>query len=342
MTNQFWLGMTTVFFGGLLTGSFAAPMKYTRHWKWENTWLTFSLVSLILLPWLLAGTLVPQLKEVYRGVGPLGLLAPLGFGFLWGIAQTTYGIAIRTVGMTVAIATVAGLSCFSGSLVPLLVFSPGDLFRPRGVLLLISIAILFLGLTLYGKAGRQREREQVAPNFGSARIGERFATGLAVCVFTGLFGSSINLGFAFSRDILRQSLYFGANQLTSTYAVWALVLAAGFIPNLLYCAFLLVRNHSWLLFLRSGWAKELCVAAVMALLFWGGIVSYGIGATLVGAYGTSLGFALLTASQILSSSALGIVGGEWKATSTKTHRLLAAAVALTTASVVVLNLGGIF
>src|SRR6266542_708380 len=99
------------------------------------------------------------------------------------------------------------------------------------------------------------------------------------------------------------------------YAVWAMVLGAGFSPNFLYCLLLLFRDHTWSLFLDRDWVKGMLVATAMALLWLGGVVAYGIGAKLVGPYGTSLGFALLTAAQILSSSTLGILAGEWRATS---------------------------
>jgi hypothetical protein len=72
------------------------------------------------------------------------------------------------------------------------------------------------------------------------------------------------------------------------------------------------------------------------------MVGYGIGATLVGKYGTSLGYALFTAVLILCSNFLGILTGEWRATSPATRRVLTAAVVVILISVLVLNLGGLF
>ncbi len=342
MVDHFWLGMTIILIGGALNGSFAVPMKYAHRWRWENTWLIFSLICLVLLPWALAVGFASHLVEVYRGLPDRALLYPLVFGLLWGVAQLTYGLAIKAVGMALAIAVVAGISCLSGSLIPLLVFNPADLLRPRGLLLLVSMPILFLGLGLYGKAGRQREGEQIAPGSAVNPAAGSFAAGLAICIFTGIFGSSINLGFAFSGDIIRRSLQLGAGQVTSTYPVWALVLGAGFIPNFLYCGALLSRNRCWSLFLQPGWTRETLVGIAMSILFLVGILAYGVGAKLVGVYGTSLGFALFTSGLILSSNVLGFVAGEWKSTSVGTRKLLAGAVAAILTSVIVLNLGGVF
>ncbi len=80
----------------------------------------------------------------------------------------------------------------------------------------------------------------------------------------------------------------------------------------------------------------------MALLWLGGLIGYGIGATLAGKYGTSLGFVLMIASIILASNMLGILTGEWKATSSRTKKLLLAGMAFIVASAIILNLGGLF
>ena len=87
---------------------------------------------------------------------------------------------------------------------------------------------------------------------------------------------------------------------------------------------------------------ETLLGVAMALLWLGGMVGYGIGATLAGKYGTSVGFVLLAASIILASNLLGILTGEWKATSPKTKKLLIAGLALIVGSVIILNLGGLF
>jgi len=342
MSDHFWLGMAVIFISGALNGSFPLPMKYTRQWKWENTWLVFAAAALLIIPWLLAAGFVPHLEDVYRGVSSRALLAPLVFGFLWGIAQVTFGLGISAVGMALAFAVVAGLSCLSGSLVPLLVLNPADLLRPRGILLLISMPTLFAGLTLYGMAGRRREKEQRPASPSASAVASSFLTGLAICIFTGIFGSNINLGFAFSGPILEKAVALGAFPVTSTYASWALVLGAGFIPNLLYCFLLLFRNGTWSLFLKPAWARETSLAIAMGLLWLSGMVGYGIGATLVGKYGTSLGYALFVSAMILSSNFLGILTGEWRATSPGTRRVLTAAVVVILISVLVLNLGGLF
>jgi hypothetical protein len=44
-----------------MSGNCMLPMKFNRSWQWENSWLVFSVVSLLVLPWLLALCLVSHL-----------------------------------------------------------------------------------------------------------------------------------------------------------------------------------------------------------------------------------------------------------------------------------------
>ena len=342
MSGHFWFGMAIIFVSGVLNGSFPAPMKYSRRWQWENTWLVFAAVALLLLPWMLATGFVPGLAELYRGAAPRMLLYPLVFGFFWGIAQVTYGLGISAVGMALAVAVVAGLSCLGGSLVPLLVLNPAALLQPRGLLLLASMPVLIAGLSFYGVAGNRRQKEHAIATTPPNERGRSFLVGLGICIFTGIFGANLNLGFVFGGELLRRSIEIGANPVTATYAVWALVLGAGFIPNLLYCLYLIIRNRTWALFHQTGWLTEMLLGVAMALLWLGGLIGYGIGATLAGKYGTSLGFVLMIASIILASNMLGILTGEWKATSPRTKKLLLAGMAFIVASAIILNLGGLF
>ena len=342
MVEKFWLGMAIIIISGIFNGGFALPIKYARHWKWENTWLVYSIVGIFLLPWLMAFQFVPHLGQVYQSVPARVLGLAVMFGFLWGITQVTYGLSLKAVGLAVGVSVVSGLACLSGALIPLLVLDPADLFRARGVFLLCSMPILFLGLFLYGAAGRLREKEQEKGN--PAEVSQRtgFKVGLALCIFTGVFGSSFNLGFAFSGDIIRKSIASGAWPATGGYGVWSLVLGAGFFPNLFYCLYRLLRNRTFALFFQEYWLRETLLAVSVAVVWLSGLFLYGAGATLAGKYGTSVGFALFMAMSVLSSTVLGMVTGEWKSTSRRTRGLLALGVAALVLSVVVLNLGGLF
>jgi L-rhamnose-H+ transport protein len=342
MSKVFFIGMSIIFISGLFNGGFAWPMKYARGWKWENLWLFFTFLALVVLPLALTITFVPHLRELYATTPLKELLPALIFGFLWGIAQATFGIGIEAVGMALAIAVVVGLTGFLGSLIPMLVLSPGELFHPRGIALMICLPILILAMVLYGMAGLRREKEQASQNDQPAEPKMSFAVGLGICIFTGVFGALLNFGFAFSGPLQARCIQLGAKPVFATWAVWLLVLTAGFIPNLLYCSYLLFRNHTWSSFASQGWPKATAMGGAMALLWLGGVLGYGMGSTFFGGSGTSFGFAFLIASTVLVSNLRGLFSGEWTGTTPRTRRLLMSAVFSVVLAMVVLSLGGMF
>src|ERR1035437_1810105 len=60
-------GILGVLLGGILNGSFVAPMKKLHKWRWENSWLVYSISGLLIIPWIAALTTVPKLGEVLAG-----------------------------------------------------------------------------------------------------------------------------------------------------------------------------------------------------------------------------------------------------------------------------------
>jgi L-rhamnose-H+ transport protein len=60
MSFAIWIGLAAVVLAGVLQGLFAVPMKYAPRWNYENIWLIFSLVGMVVLPWMLTTATVPH------------------------------------------------------------------------------------------------------------------------------------------------------------------------------------------------------------------------------------------------------------------------------------------
>ena len=115
------IGIVLVLLAGLMAGNCMLPIKFNRRWKWENTWLVFSLVSLVVLPWALALSLVNHLFQAYSSLTFSQVAVPVLFGAGWGVAQVLFGISIQRLGLGLAYAIVIGLGTLLGTLVPLFV-----------------------------------------------------------------------------------------------------------------------------------------------------------------------------------------------------------------------------
>ena len=49
--DQSGLGLFLLFVAGAMNGSFTLPMKFTRNWAWENTWLAWTILPWQFFPW---------------------------------------------------------------------------------------------------------------------------------------------------------------------------------------------------------------------------------------------------------------------------------------------------
>jgi L-rhamnose-H+ transport protein len=336
--DNFWGGLLLIIVSGLISGSFALPMKFSRSWKWENTWFLYSTLAFLLLPWLTVWIAVPRLFFFVKSLEAGDVLPSFFFGFLWGIAQVGFGLGIARVGMAVAFAIVIGLCAVFGSFIPLAILHPRDLWSLRGFVLLTSALILAQGLTLYARAGRQRELDQ-NPAGGTSDTGQ-FRTGLWICLFTGILGALLNVGFALSGHISDRAIAAGASPIRATYAVWTILLTAGYLPNLMYTVWLIWQNQSRSAFQIQA-LRESLLALVMAVCWLGGMFLYGIGATITGRFGTSIGYAISVTALILWSSLLGILTGEWRGAQSSTFKRMQWGLAIVLAALFVASSTGL-
>ena len=134
------------------------PMKFVRRWAWENVWLVFSIVSLVILPWILAFSLVPNVLDVYASQRPEQFIVPFGFGFGWGIAQVLFGLSVARLGLALGYAVIIGLGASLGTLVPLFVDHRDLVATSKGALVLSGVAIMIDSPEKAAQAGREFRR----------------------------------------------------------------------------------------------------------------------------------------------------------------------------------------
>src|SRR5258707_13349474 len=122
------LGLALLLVAGIMNASFTLPMKFTRTWSWENTWLAWSIFALILLPPVVTALTIPRLGDVYRdaGWGPTVLAATFGVG--WGVAQVFFGLAVESIGIALTFSIVLGISAAVGSFFSLIRLHSSQLF----------------------------------------------------------------------------------------------------------------------------------------------------------------------------------------------------------------------
>jgi L-rhamnose-H+ transport protein len=308
--NVVW-GLAVVVLAGILQGSFAAPMKRMSAWRWENSWLLFALSGLIIFPWIINFATVPNVLGVYSGVSTSTLIKVVLFGLLWGAGATLFGLGISRVGLALGFALILGITASFGSLIPMAILHPEELFLKRGVALIVGTVIMVLGLVFLALAGRTREHDLGGDS--GARSG--FTGGLVICIFSGIFSSMMNFSFVFGDELRLHALKAGASNAMAANPIWALTVTGGFVSNFLYCVYLLNKNRTWVVFREGNPYAYWPLGILMGLLWFAGVVFYGTGAASMGSLGNIVGWPIFMTLDIIVGLFWGAMSGEWKGAS---------------------------
>jgi L-rhamnose-H+ transport protein len=309
MENEF-AGLALLVLAGAMSGCFALPMKLMRRWAWENTWLVFSGFALVLLPLFSALSFIPSLEVVQLAGGAPLLLLIGACGFAWGVAQVLFGLAIDMIGVTLTFSIVLGLSAAVGSIVPFLQIAARRGFASTDLLFAGALALVVVGVFLCACAGSVRDRSK--SESGSIQAGSQFRRGLICAVVSGLSAAAMNIGFSLGGPIDSLAKAHGANPALSNTAVCLPLLCAGAIPNLVYCAILLRRNTSYSRFVVERNAFYWLGCLLMAVLWFGAIVLYGVGAGKMGQFGLAIGWPAYMATIVVTAGIVGVLTGEGK------------------------------
>jgi len=323
-------GILLVLLAGAMNGSFAAPMKWTREWAWENTWFAWSSIALLFFPVLLAFATVPSLGDIYAQANPRVLVLVLASGAAWGVSQVLFGLGISRAGVALGFAIVVGLAAAVGSLLPLLISPAASGQGTRGAIGGVAVVLVGVGLCAY--AGSSKEP--------SGRAAKAALSGILLCVAAGIGGAMINVGMVWGAPLTDAAQARGAAAVNQTNAVWLPLLAAGFIATSVYCFALLSRNGTWSRFRDPALRRYWLLALAMAICWFGSVELYGIAAAGLGPLGPVLGWPMFLSASIITANIWGIATGEWKQAAAGARRLMLAGVSVLVAAIFVIGIAG--
>lgn len=326
------VGILILVVAGVMNANFTLPMKFTRKWAWENTWLAWTIFALLVFPPLVAFFTVPDLGDVYiqAGWGPVLVVAACGAG--WGIAQVFFGLAVDAIGIGLAFAIILGISAAVGSLITLITKHADKMFSPSGMAVFLGVILVVIGVGVCAVAGRRRE---AVLGTGPKNVG--FGRGLAFCIISGVGSALIGLGLEWGYQIARAAKSAGAAEIWRPNAVWLPLMVAGAIPNLLYCVHLIRKNKTGARFKEAGTGIYWALAAVMAIFWFASALMYGISISYMGGLGGAIAWPLFMSLIVITASLVGVLTGEWKNTGTLPLRLQLTGVVVLIIAVVVLS-----
>lgn len=330
MPNTF-LAVGLIIFAGALNGSFAAPTKYARQWKWENIWSVWSVWGMLILPWALVFATVPHAVSFFRHTPADQWLLLVLFGIIFGLAQILFGLSIAAVGIALSFAIAIGISTAFGSIVPFFSQHADKVFTWEGSFFFAGIFLMLAGIVVSAAAGLEKERQiqmRVAAAVGSPEKKMSFAAGLILCVLSGLGAPSNNFGAAFCTPTIQRAVAMGTSPTNEYNVIWAPLLTAALAPYLIYCLYLWRKNRSFHLFAAPASGINWVYGFVMAALWMGSTAIYGVAMSRIGNMGPVLGWPLFMSVIIVASSGWGFLTGEWKEAGRKAVKIMILAIAL--------------
>ena len=369
------LGVFFHWLGGFASGSFYVPFKAVKKWSWEVYWLFGGIFSWIVAPWVLGLILVPHVAQVLAQQ-PVNVLAWTFFwGMMWGFGGLTYGLTMRYLGMSLGTGIILGLTALFGTWIPPIFDGTigTKLHGIPGQVILIGSVFALLGIAITAAAGLSKEREMDKEEKRKTIQEFNLKKGILVAIFSGVMSSCFAFGLASAVPISATALRYGANSIWTGLPKIIVITAGGFVTNLVWCSYLLIKNHTAREYFRSyvrdetvkdtishperagGGAAAFAAndpptrvplitnylfSALAGTTWYFQFFFYTMGETQMGKYRFS-SWTLHMASIIIFGSLWGIFLKEWRSTSVLSKFLLGIALFTLIASTIIVGYGNL-
>jgi L-rhamnose-H+ transport protein len=339
------LGIIIFALGGLAGAVFYLPLKKEKNWAWESYWLFWALFALLIVPWALAFIKSPNTFSVLKAAPSKELWYCYLCGAAWGFGGLTWGLMIRYLGVGLGLAMGCGLCSAAGTIVPKILKGEfGQLFQSNaGICSFCGVLVSLFGIVLVGLAGMSKEKELPEEEKKKSVAEYNFSKGMLVALFSGLMSAALGFGLVGGPTIEKLAL----TTQPVTPLAWAgmpvlvIALLGGFTVNFLWCLFLNAKNKTFGDYTKKDApiVPNVIFGAIAGAIWVCQFVAFKTGEPQMGSQ-SYVGWAVLMASSIMFSGALGLILGEWKGTSRRTRGLLGFGLAVLLGSAVLSGYSG--
>lgn len=315
------------------------PQKKVIGWSWQTYWLAQAFICWLVLPVAVAFLTIPQLSAVLKEAPVSAMQRSFFLGLAYGVGGTAFGIAIRYVGFSLTYAIAVGISCVLGTLLPPLVHGTlGDVLKSNGAAYLISGVLMgAIGIALCGIAGRNKEKDLEKAH--DDKTGFSLAKGLPLCFLAGVLSALYGFSLDQGQPIADVAARYGAGHFQGN-VIYIFSNTGAFVATLVYCIYLHRKERTFGQYTSNGGnlSVNYLMAALTGILWYGQFFFYGLGHVRMGNYKFT-SWAIHMIMLVLLSSVAGLIMKEWKNCSSKTMRLLVAALAVLMIAILLLTYG---
>lgn len=337
------IGLLIIAVGSMGQSSSYVPINKIKEWSWENFWLVQGVFAWLLFP--LLGALISnspaELIGIYT-IHPAAALKAIGYGVLWGVGGLTFGLSMRYLGIALGQSVALGTCAAFGTVIPA-VLAGTDLFSPKGLILLLAVAVTLVGIALVGYAGNLRSKNMSEEERRKAIKDFALKKGLLIALFAGVMSACFSLGLSAGVPVKEAALAAGAKELFAQNPVTLLVTVGGFITNLVYCLYMNRKNKTSGEIGRSSKAvltNNILFCALAGLLWYSQFFGLGMGQSFFEPDSVMMAFSwsILMALNVVFSNVWGVILKEWKGAGKRAVAYLALGMAVLIFSLVIPNL----
>jgi L-rhamnose-H+ transport protein len=337
-------GFALLLIGAACGGSFGLPSKFVKKdTPWEVLWGPFFFFVAIVIPTIVAPLVVDDLFGIFAEVGFAKIVPVLIFGLLWGLGSMTLGKAFAFIGLSLAYALNYGAQIVVGSVVPMAIEKPGEMFKNHSLVILAGVAVCVIGVIVAGRAAILKERslktkEDQSPADDDKKS-PKMLIGLTIGILSGVLCACYSIGFGFAGPVIDLVKASDTAAWARAWGPTALILWGGSLSACGYCVWELTKNKTWGQLAAPGIGRTLILAFVMAALHDAAVLFFGLGAIHIGALGGSVGYAVFMSFAIIVGNFHGFRTGEWKGASPQSVKLILTGIAILIVGVAILGAG---
>ena len=337
------LGLIIIAVGSMGQSSSYVPINKIKEWSWENFWLMQGVFAWLLFPVL--GAVMANNPSALIGIYTANATASwqaIGYGILWGVGGLTFGLSMRFLGIALGQSVALGTCAAFGTIIPAMLTGT-DLFSPKGLVLLLAVAVTLAGIALVGYAGSLRSKNMSEEERKKAIKDFALKKGLLIALFAGVMSACFNLGLSAGAPVKEASIAAGAKGLFAQNPVTLLVTIGGFMTNLVYCLYMNRKNKTGGEIKRSSrpvLINNLLFCALAGLLWYTQFFGLGMGQSFFepGSVMMAFSWSILMSLNVVFSNVWGIILKEWKGAGRKAVIFLIIGMAVLIFSLVIPNM----
>jgi L-rhamnose-H+ transport protein len=283
---------------------------------------------------------LPDMIEIYSSNSVASLQA-IGYGALWGVGGLTFGLSMRFLGIALGQSVALGTTAALGTLIPSMI--NGELFSPKGLILLLAVAVTLIGIALVGYAGSLRSKNMSEEEKRKAIKDFALKKGLLIALLSGVMSACFNLGLNAGIPIREAAVAGGVSDLFAQNPVTLLVTTGGFITNLIYCLYMNRKNRTGGEIKKSSssvFSNNILFCALAGLLWYSQFFGLGMGQSFFepGSVMMAFSWSILMSLNVVFSNVWGIILKEWKGAGKRAVLYLALGMAVLIFSLIIPNL----